>query len=86
MREMSAAEASRNFSAVLDAAEKGDTVVVTRNGKRVATITPAKPSSGDAFADVLRRWRGHDNSDLERGIEEMRALISSEYDTDPWTD
>jgi hypothetical protein len=32
MREMTAAEALRNFSAVLDEAERGEAIVVTRGG------------------------------------------------------
>lgn len=86
MREISAAEASRNFSAVLDAAERGDTLIVTRNGRRVATIAPAGAASGDAFVQVLREWqgRGAGSRDLERAIEETRALVSGEDDVDPW--
>ncbi|MGH3907938.1 MAG: type II toxin-antitoxin system Phd/YefM family antitoxin [Pseudonocardiaceae bacterium] len=34
MREVSATEASRNFSAVLDSAEHGETVLVTRGVSR----------------------------------------------------
>ena len=37
MRVMTASEASRNFSALLDAIERGETVAVSRGGKRIAT-------------------------------------------------
>lgn len=40
MREMSVCEANRNFSQVIAAAERGETIVVTKNGKPVAKITP----------------------------------------------
>lgn len=33
---MTASEASRNFSHVLDSAERGDAIVITRGGRRVA--------------------------------------------------
>ncbi|MBV9721106.1 MAG: type II toxin-antitoxin system prevent-host-death family antitoxin, partial [Mycobacterium sp.] len=36
MREVTASEASRNFSAVLDSVERGEIIVVTRAGRRVA--------------------------------------------------
>jgi prevent-host-death family protein len=33
MREISASEVSRDFAAVLDAVERGETIVVTRSGR-----------------------------------------------------
>ena len=40
MREMSVREANQNFSQVIAAAERGETIVVTKNGKPVAKIAP----------------------------------------------
>ncbi len=40
MREMSVREANQNFSQVIAAAEQGETIVITKNGKPVAKITP----------------------------------------------
>lgn len=40
MREMSVREANQNFSQVVAAAEQGETIVITKNGKPVARITP----------------------------------------------
>ncbi len=34
---MTATEASRSFAALLDEAERGNTVVLTRGGRRIAT-------------------------------------------------
>lgn len=59
MREMSASDASRNFSAVLDCAEQGETIVVTQGGKRVALIVPAPRANGPALREVFRRWQGN---------------------------
>ena len=50
MRTVTATEASRSFAAILDDAERGHVVVVTRGGRRIATIGPAKASNG---AEVL---------------------------------
>lgn len=50
MRTVTATEASRSFAALLDEAERGQTVVVTRGGRRIAAIGPAKASNG---AEVL---------------------------------
>jgi prevent-host-death family protein len=40
MREISVREANQNFSQVIAAAERGETIVVTKNGRPVAKITP----------------------------------------------
>jgi len=40
MRQISIREANQNFSQVIAAAERGETIVVTKNGKPVAKIMP----------------------------------------------
>jgi prevent-host-death family protein len=88
MKEMAASEASRNFSAVLDEAEHGETIVVTRNGRRVALITPAPRANGKALHEVFRRWHGHAGLDeeFEANVLAGRAAVSGELDEDPWRD
>ncbi|BBX96601.1 type II toxin-antitoxin system Phd/YefM family antitoxin [Mycobacterium lacus] len=87
MREVTASEASRNFSAVLDSVERGETIVVTRAGRRVASIAPAPAVTGAALNAVLTRWRGAAalDDDFAESIETARAAASSEGDRDPWT-
>ena len=49
MREMSVREANQNFSQVIAAAERGETIVVTKNGRPVAKISPqSHDRAGDA--------------------------------------
>ncbi len=50
---MSATEASRSFASLLDEAERGGTIVVTRGGRRIATIGPATAGNGVAVAELL---------------------------------
>ncbi len=57
MRTVTATEAARNFAAVLDEAERGETIIVTRGGRRVATIGPAPACPGRAVKELLRRHR-----------------------------
>ena len=57
MRTVTATEAARNFAAVLDEAEHGETIIVTRGGRRVATIGPASACPGRAVKELLRRHR-----------------------------
>lgn len=40
MREMTVREANQNFSQVIAAAERGETIVITKNGVPVAKIAP----------------------------------------------
>lgn len=87
MREITASEASRNFSAVLDSVEDGETLVVTRGGRRIASIAPAPAATGAALNEVLARWRGAEalDEDFTQNIDAARTSASVDEDTDPWT-
>lgn len=69
MKTITATEAARNFAAVLDQAEHGETIIVTRGGRRVATIGPAAAAPGRAVKELLRRHRPD-----PAWAEELRAL------------
>jgi len=90
MKEMSATEVARNFSAVLDSVENGETVVITRGGHRVATVAPAPRANGAALAELLRKWQ--DNPALDdtwaANVAEVRKMMNAagELDRDPWQD
>lgn len=58
MKEISATDAARRFSALLDAVEHdGETFVVTRGGRGVARIQPAAGTSGEAVKALLLKHR-----------------------------
>ncbi len=88
MREMSASEASRKFSAVLDDAEHGETVVVTRGGRRVALIVPVPRANGGVLLDVFRRWHGRVGVDdvFVAHVAAAHEAASAASDADPWRD
>jgi prevent-host-death family protein len=69
MKIFSATEAARNFAAVLDRAERGETTIVVRDGRPVAAIRPAPASPGRAVKELLRRHRPD-----SAWTEELRAL------------
>ena len=71
--EMTATEASRHFSDVLDRAKAGETITVTRNGQAVAQITPPPEPQPNAagFLAFMERWEGHAFDD------ELEATIAS---------
>ncbi|MCP2316264.1 prevent-host-death family protein [Nocardia amikacinitolerans] len=58
MTTMTAAEAARNFSAVLDRAERGETITIVRHGMAVATIAPPTRKTGRSLRHSL------ENSDV----------------------
>lgn len=53
MRTITATEASRSFAALLDDVERGQTVIVTRAGRRIACISPASAANGNAVLSLL---------------------------------
>jgi antitoxin (DNA-binding transcriptional repressor) of toxin-antitoxin stability system len=55
MRRVSATEAARRFSDLLDQVEhEGETFVVERRGRAVASIAPAAAASGRTVKELLR--------------------------------
>ena len=63
MREMTVREANHNFSQVIAAAERGETIIITKNGSPVARITPqaadraSDPEWRSAFAALKKSLR-----------------------------
>jgi prevent-host-death family protein len=56
MEQLTATEAARRFSEVLDAVEhRGTSYIVVRNGRPVARIEPAAGATGRAAKEFLRR-------------------------------
>lgn len=84
MRTISAAEASRRFSELLDAIEAGDTVTVTRNDRPVAEIRPARRWTGSDLRAALAETTPPDEHFAEQIAEAVGKLKHDE--TDPWVD
>jgi prevent-host-death family protein len=81
---MTASEVSRSFSAMLDRAEHGETIVITRAGKRVATLAPATAGTWGALRDAFADWMPVDDSDIEDDIAAGRHAAQAGLDEDPW--
>jgi prevent-host-death family protein len=71
MREITVREANQNFSQVIAAAERGETIVVTKNGRAVAKITP-QPQ--DRTSDP--EWRANFAA-LEKSLRSKRRSSSN---------
>lgn len=73
MREITVREANQNFSQVIAAAERGETIVVTKNGSPVAKITPllkdrtSDPEWRANFAALKKSLRSKRGSDYRVG-------------------
>ena len=65
MREMSVREANQNFSRVIARVEQGDTVIITKNGRPVAKVSPQPADRRDdpewraAYEELLASLRAH---------------------------
>ena len=82
MRTMTATEASRNFSDLLDAIERGETVTLTRGHQAVAEMRPPRRRTGADLRTALEPIPPPDDR-FVADIAGALALISSEG-TDPW--
>lgn len=76
MRTVTATEASRSFAALLDDAERGRSVVITRGGRRIATLGPARASNATAVLAVLSS--APDDGDFSADVLAARKAVVSE--------
>lgn len=82
MRTVTATHASRGFSDLLDAVERGETVHVTRAGHVVAEIRPASPTTGRALRAALAGAPRLDD-ELVSDIAAATSLLTAD-ESDPW--
>lgn len=84
MRTMTATEASRRFSDLLDVIELGESVVVTRGNRPIAEIRPARRRTGRDLRAALTETVAPDER-FEKDITDAVALLTADG-TDPWAD
>ena len=77
MKEITATEAARGFSALLTAVEKdGETFFITRGGRVIARIEPATGTSGAAVKALLGHYRPDPQWSADLG--ELRELLATQ--------
>jgi antitoxin (DNA-binding transcriptional repressor) of toxin-antitoxin stability system len=76
MKEVTATEAARGFSALLTAVEKGETFFVTRGGRVIARIEPAAGTSGAAVKALLGHFRP--DASWITDLTEVRELLTTQ--------
>jgi prevent-host-death family protein len=79
---MTASEVSRQFSTMLDKAEHGETIIITRAGRQVAMLSPAPAGNGAALLNAVNGWGAPDDPDFDDDLAAVRASVS--LDEDPW--
>ncbi|MFA5550948.1 MAG: type II toxin-antitoxin system prevent-host-death family antitoxin [Trueperaceae bacterium] len=82
MKVMTATEASRKFSDLLDAVEAGESVVVTRGGVPVAEIRPSAHRTGRDLRIALEGSVPPDDEFASSIYEALAELIND--GADPW--
>jgi prevent-host-death family protein len=83
LKQLSATDAARRFSEVLDRVEQtGESVTIVRHGRAVATIGPAGAGTGKALKEALRAHPP--DPDLADVVRELRELVGPAQDR--WRD
>ena len=81
--EMSVREARAQFATALAAAERGERVTITKNGKAVAEIGPPTAKKGGLDFARLQRWRVENG--FERGETTLDDAWRRQFDDPAWT-
>jgi prevent-host-death family protein len=74
MTEVSMKDAKNRFAALIRLSEKGETVVVTRNGVPVADIVPHKKKKGGI------NWEAGDKFLKDHGVDRLVSYIAPDFD------
>ncbi|MHB8510961.1 MAG: type II toxin-antitoxin system Phd/YefM family antitoxin [Actinomycetota bacterium] len=77
MKDISATEAARTFSDVLDEVEgRRQSFLVVRHGKPIARITPVDQPNGRAVKEFFRTQ--HVDADFGRDVRSLRKIVKQD--------
>lgn len=82
MRTITATEASRRFSDLLDAIEAGETITITRGSRPIAEIGPARRRTGADLRAVLVGTTPPGDAFEDSIVDAVGCLTADE--SDPW--
>lgn len=85
MKTITATEASRRFSDLLDAIEAGESVAVSRGGRTIAEIRPARQHTGRDLRKALER-NTDTRLDEDFATDIASALELLDEQEGPWDD
>ena len=77
---VTATQAARNFANILDQVERGETIVITRDGVPVGRLTPERRTSAERLKAALRDNPADDGfaDDLETVHADLQAAFTDE--------
>lgn len=77
---VTATQAARNFASILDQVERGETIVITRDGVPVGRLTPERRTSAERLKAALRDNPADEGfaDDLEAAHADLRAAFTDE--------
>ena len=77
---VTATQAARNFANILDQVERGETIVITRDGVPVGRLTPERRTSAERLKAALRDNPADEGfaDDLEEAHAGLRATFTDE--------
>jgi prevent-host-death family protein len=77
---VTATQAARNFANILDQVERGETIVITRDGVPVGRLTPERRTSAERLKAALRDnpADGGFAGDLEAAHADLRTAFTDE--------
>ena len=77
---VTATQAARNFANILDQVERGETIVITRDGVPVGRLTPERRTSAERLKAALRDNPADDGfaDDLEAAHADLRSAFTDE--------
>lgn len=76
MREIQASEAKTHLPALLDAVERGESIIITRHGRRIARISPEGTRREEEILRVIKDIRELGKRNGPATFEEIRSLIN----------
>lgn len=74
---MTATQVSRAFSAVLDDIDRGETIVISRDGRQVAILSPVPAANGSATTAALAELP--DDDAYWDAVEAARAEVARSW-------
>jgi prevent-host-death family protein len=77
---VTATQAARNFANILDQVERGETIVITRDGVPVGRLTPERRTSAERLKSALQDNPSDERfgDDLEAAHADLRAAFTDE--------
>jgi prevent-host-death family protein len=77
---VTATQAARNFASILDQVERGETIVITRDGVPVGRLIPERRTSAERLKAALRDNPADEGfaDDLEAAHADLRSAFTDE--------